>query len=100
MGRYKDENEFSGKFTLRLPKKLHKELSREAEREECSLNTLLLHYISSGIGRSELHRVRSVKPVEVFGIQGLQQQVPVQNAFWSEDQTYSVEPVIFRREWK
>ena len=37
---------FSGKFTLRLPKTLHKELAEKAEQEAVSLNQYLLYLIS------------------------------------------------------
>ncbi len=37
---------FSGKFTLRLPKTLHKDLAEKAEQEAVSLNQYLLYLIS------------------------------------------------------
>jgi antitoxin HicB len=37
---------YSGKFTLRLPKTLHKELAEKAEQEAVSLNQYLLYLIS------------------------------------------------------
>lgn len=40
------ENDYSGKFTLRLPKSLHKELAIQAEEEGVSLNQLILYMIS------------------------------------------------------
>lgn len=43
--------EFSGKFTLRLPKSLHRELSLAAEREGISLNQYVLSLISFGFGK-------------------------------------------------
>ena len=47
---YKTEDDFSGKLTLRIPKTLHKMLSEQADREECSINQLLTTYISLGVG--------------------------------------------------
>jgi antitoxin HicB len=38
--------EYSGKFTLRLPKSLHRFLSKQAEREGVSLNQFILTLIS------------------------------------------------------
>ena len=46
-----DEYNFSGKFTLRLPKTLHKELTLQAEEEEVSLNQYLLYLITKGLKR-------------------------------------------------
>lgn len=40
------DNNYSGKFTLRLPKSLHKNLSIEAEKEGISLNQLALYKLS------------------------------------------------------
>lgn len=42
------EDEFSGKFSVRLPKSLHRDLVRRAEREGVSLN----QYITSVLSRS------------------------------------------------
>ena len=41
-----DENNYSGKFTLRLPKSLHKTLSLQAEKEGISLNQYALYKLS------------------------------------------------------
>lgn len=45
------EEEYSGKFVVRLPKSLHRKLAQIAEREGVSLNSLvnvaLAHYIGS-----------------------------------------------------
>ena len=47
---YRDEDEFSGKLTLRIPKSLHKKVTEMAEEEGCSINQLMLMYISMGLG--------------------------------------------------
>jgi len=44
--------DYSGKFTLRLPKSLHRQLSLRAQMEGVSLNQLILHLISYGLGLS------------------------------------------------
>lgn len=41
-----DEAELSGKFVVRLPKSLHRSLKAEAERENVSLNQLVLAKIA------------------------------------------------------
>lgn len=43
------EDEYSGKFNLRIPKSLHRNLSIRADEEGISLNQLCLHYISMGL---------------------------------------------------
>ena len=40
------ENDYSGKFLLRLPKTLHFELAKEAEKEGVSLNQYALYKLS------------------------------------------------------
>lgn len=41
-----NDDDFSGKFTLRLPKSLHKLLSIQAEKEGISLNQYALYKLS------------------------------------------------------
>ncbi len=48
------EVEYSGKYLLRMPKKLHKDLSVTAEEEGISLNLLLVNLLSS---RLPVHRI-------------------------------------------
>ena len=45
------EPEFSGKFTLRVPRTLHRMLARRAEAEGVSLNQYLVSLISFGVGK-------------------------------------------------
>jgi antitoxin HicB len=45
------QDDFSGKFTLRLPKTLHKELTIQAEEEGVSLNQYILYLISKGFNK-------------------------------------------------
>jgi len=47
---YKDIDEFSGKLSLRIPKTLHKHLNQRSKMEDCSINQLILSYISMGLG--------------------------------------------------
>jgi hypothetical protein len=46
------ELEYSGKFTLRLPKSLHRELALRAE-EGVSLNQFILYFISKELNNKE-----------------------------------------------
>jgi len=48
------ETEYSGKYLLRMPKKLHKELTETSEEEGISLNLLLVNLLSS---RLPIHRI-------------------------------------------
>jgi predicted RNase H-like HicB family nuclease len=41
-----EDNQYSGKFVLRLPKSLHAKLATEAEREGVSLNQYALYRLS------------------------------------------------------
>ncbi len=45
--------EYSGKFTLRLPRSLHRELAIQAEEEGVSLNQYILYLIGKGLSQSE-----------------------------------------------
>ncbi|MDU4320569.1 MAG: toxin-antitoxin system HicB family antitoxin [Clostridium sp.] len=44
------EEKYSGKISLRLPKFLHGEIAKRAEKEGCSINQLIQAFISMGIG--------------------------------------------------
>jgi len=43
--------EYSGKFTLRLPKSLHRRLAQQARKEGVSLNQLAVWLLSDRLGR-------------------------------------------------
>ena len=40
------ESQYSGKFTLRMPKSLHKKLAQRAKKENVSLNQYAIHLLS------------------------------------------------------
>jgi antitoxin HicB len=42
------EPKYSGRFTLRLPKSLHKKLAQDAKKENVSLNQYAIHLLSAG----------------------------------------------------
>ena len=44
---------FSGQFRLRVPKTMHAQLSRRAEGEGVSLNTLVVTYLGQALGREQ-----------------------------------------------
>jgi antitoxin HicB len=43
------DDQFSGKFNVRIPKSLHRELVARAQEENVSLNQLAVYLLSSGI---------------------------------------------------
>ena len=45
------ENAYSGKFNLRIPRSLHRDLARRADEEKVSLNTLATYLLSSSMGK-------------------------------------------------
>ncbi len=48
---YRSEYDYSGKLTLRIPKSLHKALAEQSEEEGCSINQLIVTYVSMGLGK-------------------------------------------------
>lgn len=60
-----EKNQFSGKFTLRIPKTLHRNISMEADEEGVSLNSYLLSIISERHGRTTI--VPLVEHYKVYG---------------------------------
>ena len=49
----RNENEYSGKFIIRVPKSLHYKLNQIAEREGVSLNQYLVSALSMAVGHDE-----------------------------------------------
>jgi antitoxin HicB len=45
------EDSYSGKFNLRIPRSLHRDLARKADEEKVSLNTLATYLLSSSMGK-------------------------------------------------
>lgn len=55
--------EYSGKFVVRLPTSLHRQLAKRAEQEKTSLNQLVVMLLAEGMGRwSARPRVSGVRP--------------------------------------
>lgn len=46
-----NQDRWSGKLTLRIPKTLHAQLAELADEEGVSLNQLIVHLLSRGVGR-------------------------------------------------
>jgi antitoxin HicB len=46
-----ETQEYSGKFVIRLPRSLHRQLVYRAEQEDTSLNQLVVMLLSEGMGR-------------------------------------------------
>lgn len=46
-----EEEEYSGKFVVRLPRSLHRQLAVRADHEDTSLNQLVVMLLSEGMGR-------------------------------------------------
>lgn len=42
---------YSGKYVVRVPKSLHRDLARKAKEENVSLNQLTAYLLASGVGR-------------------------------------------------
>jgi antitoxin HicB len=45
------EEQYSGKFVVRVPKSLHKSLAERAKAENVSLNQLTAYLLSAGVGK-------------------------------------------------
>lgn len=66
-----DSCEYSGKINLRLPKSIHKQAARFAERDDISLNQLFLSAIAARIGAEEfcehlLEKLKSPPTINVL----------------------------------
>lgn len=47
----KPEEGFSGKFVVRVPKTLHRDLARKAKEENVSLNQLTTYLLAAGVSK-------------------------------------------------
>jgi len=48
------DHEYSGKFTLRIPRSLHRQLAMQAEAEGTSLNQYCIHLLSGRVVQASL----------------------------------------------
>lgn len=46
-----EDQDFSGKFVVRVPKTLHKDLVLRSRKENVSLNALSNYFLSTGMGK-------------------------------------------------
>lgn len=53
--------EVSGQTRVRMPKSLHRDLKREAEREGTSLNSLIVSYLQRSLGREEVRAGQEIQ---------------------------------------
>lgn len=51
--------EYSGRFVLRVPRSLHRDLALRAEENGTSLNTLCVQYLSAGLAKSTIGTTRT-----------------------------------------
>jgi predicted HicB family RNase H-like nuclease len=56
------EEEYSGRVTLRLPKTLHRKAAGFAEREDVSLNQLLVSFIAEAVGGKAVQEAMPAMP--------------------------------------
>ncbi len=63
----KDEN-YSGKFVVRVPKYLHRALSDKAKTDGVSLNTLCVSLLSQGYGVDDIKKYFETMCIEMRGI--------------------------------
>src|ERR1035437_575698 len=55
------ENQYSGKFNVRIPRSLHRKLDEMAEKEGVSLNHYLVSTLSRAVGQKESQPSRARK---------------------------------------
>lgn len=58
----KTEEQYSGKFVVRVPRSLHRELVETAEREGVSLNALISAALAKTVGEKSVIAVNASKP--------------------------------------
>lgn len=78
------ESEYSGKFTLRIPKTLHRELALQAEEEGVSLNQLILYLISKGISGGQVSAAREIDGKVIFEVERKIMSLERRTAPWRE----------------
>jgi antitoxin HicB len=89
----KNNLEYSGKFTLRLPKTLHRELAEVAAAEEISLNQYLLFLITKKHYEKQVRKVDITFTAEIKKANDI---VPVQYSRW-EQRNQDYECMVSRR---
>lgn len=88
----KDVNEYSGKFTLRLPRSLHRDLAREAELENVSLNQYILYVLAE---RHALYQAR-----KYWDQQSATQQTDSTSVDILQMQIRATDPGFIRETWR
>ena len=57
----RSQQEYSGKFNVRIPRSLHRKLDQQAKREGVSLNQYLVATLSRSVGIEEVRKPRTRK---------------------------------------
>lgn len=77
-----EDEEYSGKFTLRLPRFLHRELSLAAKKDNMSLNSYLLSLLSLNFGKIVgRNQIRENNHVNVFIYNTLELQTDIKKKY-------------------
>lgn len=63
----KEDNDYSGRVTLRIPKTMHRHLAMSADSDGVSLNTYIIQALSYFIGKSHAPVIRSFVSVVSTG---------------------------------
>lgn len=60
------EEQYSGKFVVRLPRQLHRQLAEEAERQNVSLNQYVNYALSIAVGNSQSEMPEPLTPDNLY----------------------------------
>lgn len=86
---YTDEDHYSGKLLVRMPKELHKELARTAQEQGVSINQLIVYYLAKSVASNEISITLSSGDSIV--IEALTQ---IQKRLWSEVSDSQLEDLL------
>lgn len=81
---YKDLGDYSGKLSLRLPKTLHRLLAQRAKDEDCSINQLILSYVSMGVGDTFGRDYKRLRMMENASAMQIISEYYVSKATWPQ----------------
>jgi len=81
--------EYSGRFLMRVPKSVHRELATRAQRDGTSLNQYVLHLLSLALGREQ--EVRQLADLLILLMKKEQQHVRWDDALYGNVLTHGAE---------
>lgn len=92
------DEQYSGKFTLRLPKSLHRRLAHAAQEENVSLNQYVLALISYGFGVKSAGQSRAEKHTSFY----IYVNQPANDNYWRTFTSEISENIAasWRRAWR